>query len=168
VKYKICKVCGQNKPVEDFGLKKSKSGKYYPRYLCNPCHTEYNTNSRKKAGRKTSTKTAERARERSLDYYYEHRYTPSFKSKVCAAAAAYRSASLRATPQWLTSKQAQEIKDFYWLSKDLTAVSGEIYHVDHIVPLRGKNICGLHVPWNLQILPADINLSKGNSYADDA
>lgn len=71
---------------------------------------------------------------------------------------------LLATPSWLSVAQKYEIADFYVQAALLEEKTGVKYHVDHIVPLQGKNVCGLHVPWNLQILTADSNLSKGNRF----
>jgi len=73
-----------------------------------------------------------------------------------------RAAIKSATPDWLTEAHKREIDNIFWMATDLRSVSGEDYHVDHIVPLQGKNVCGLHVPWNLQLLPSDLNFSKGN------
>jgi len=102
--------------------------------------------------------------ERFRKQHEEHR--KNNLDKYAAKEARRRSRKLNATPEWLTSSQLKEMEDFYWLAKDLEAVSGQKYHVDHIVPLRGKRVCGLHVPWNLQVLPSDINLSKSNRYEE--
>lgn len=67
----------------------------------------------------------------------------------------------------LTEEQIQQMRDIYWLARDLTTIHGEQYEVDHIIPLRGEDICGLHVPWNLQVLPMDLNRQKNNKYNAD-
>jgi hypothetical protein len=77
------------------------------------------------------------------------------KGYYAGEAAKRRATKLQATPAWLTVEQIQSIQDFY-----LSCPKG--FHVDHIVPLKGKEVRGLHVPWNLQILPASDNISKGN------
>ena len=79
-----------------------------------------------------------------------------------------RAAKLNAIPTWLTEEQKLQIDLTYTHARDCEVVSGEKYHVDHIVPLQGKNVCGLHVPWNLQVLPADLNMSKGNKFNAEA
>lgn len=81
-----------------------------------------------------------------------------------ARTARYRAKKLKATPPWLTNEQSADIQAMYTLAKRFETLCNIRYHVDHIVPLAGKDICGLHVPWNLQLLPASINLAKSNNY----
>lgn len=73
-------------------------------------------------------------------------------------------AKIQRTPPWLTPKQIAEVDDFYHLAEALNRVANEFYEVDHIVPLRGRSVSGLHVPWNLQLLTTRENCIKGNRY----
>lgn len=68
-----------------------------------------------------------------------------------------RHRAARATPWWLTDAQLAEIRSFY----DDAARRGAGWSVDHIVPLQGKTVCGLHVPWNLRVITGTENQSKG-------
>jgi hypothetical protein len=76
-------------------------------------------------------------------------------------AAKYRSAKLQRTPQWA---DMEAIAELYVEAKRLTELTGIQFHVDHIVPLQGELVSGLHVPANLQLLTAHENHSKSNSF----
>lgn len=67
-----------------------------------------------------------------------------------------------ATPAWLTKGERMQMRDLYVQARKLTVVTKERYVVDHIVPLRGESVCGLHVPWNLRVITQDENLKKSN------
>jgi hypothetical protein len=84
--------------------------------------------------------------------------------KIRFYAAERRALLKQRMPQWLSQEQQQAILGFYELAKLIESVSGVAHHVDHIVPLKGRLVSGLHVPWNLQCLPASDNLRKSNLY----
>ncbi len=83
-----------------------------------------------------------------------------------------RATKLRATPPWLTDEDRALIRLLYQEAVALTMSTGIEFHVDHIVPLRGQTIygavSGLHVPWNLQVIPASHNLRKHNKLRDES
>lgn len=93
---------------------------------------------------------------------YAKNWVKNNLDKANAASARRRARKIRATPPWLNKEQQAEINKYYKQAKQLEKASGVKYHVDHIVPLKGKNVCGLHVPWNLQILTATENIKKRN------
>jgi len=89
-------------------------------------------------------------------------WTKTNSAKCNANLAKRRAAKLKATPNWLTKDQLKEIEQFYIDAKECQWLSEDKLEVDHIVPLQGENVCGLHVPWNLRVIPASKNRSKKN------
>jgi hypothetical protein len=87
------------------------------------------------------------------------RWKKANPDKVLASTIKRLSHIQRATPSW-----ANEffIAEAYHLAKVREKVLGGKWHVDHVIPLRGKTVCGLHVENNLQVIPATMNLRKGN------
>lgn len=93
---------------------------------------------------------------------YKARFkTPSYKARSNKQKAKRRAQKLQATAPWADNKA---IADIYTKASQLTASTGAQWHVDHIDPLLSKLVCGLHVPENLQVLPASINMSKSNKF----
>lgn len=79
---------------------------------------------------------------------------------------AYKVAKIKACPAWV-----REDEDLMWMMTEAyelavmrTDMFGFPWHVDHVVPLRGKDVSGLHVPWNLQVIPGKENMSKSNKF----
>jgi len=75
-----------------------------------------------------------------------------------------RAAQLQRTPKWLTESELRMIEAKYSLAAMLTRETGIIHHVDHILPLQGKKVSGLHVFSNLRVIPGTDNVKKSNSY----
>lgn len=84
-------------------------------------------------------------------------------AKVIAALAKRKASILRAMPQWVNQEQLAEV---YGLRDLVSKETGVPHDVDHIVPLQGKTVCGLHVPWNLRVIPRIENRKKGNRLID--
>lgn len=173
---KLCSSCKTEKPFKDFSLRKASRDGYAA--ACKAC-----VSTRRKAykSEKLYNKNYYEVNKESLfqrkEAWYkanpakksEHRQTYRLKNleRVRFAESLKHTKRRTRVPRWLTETQKQEIQKIYSLRREAEMLTGEKYHVDHIIPLQGKDVCGLHVPWNLQVLPSDVNLSKHNKlYAE--
>lgn len=86
------------------------------------------------------------------------------RDKVYRRRRRYWKAIQRAWPDW--AQYADQYKAIY-LERDRRRARGEDVEVDHIVPLNSSIVCGLHVPWNLQIISREENAQKSNHWWPD-
>jgi hypothetical protein len=112
--------------------------------------------------------TGAHARERLDDLAEKARaaaqYKGSFQEMLDAEPNGSRRRQLRvkiATPPWVDFAQIVILI----LERDrLSAETGVPHHIDHMIPLAGKNVCGLHVHWNMRVIPATDNLKKSAKF----
>ena len=164
---KKCTKCKVDKPLIDFSKDKYRKDGLESR--CKVCkktssrdHYQNNKEYYKEYGRENKQKIK--------DYYQNNkdafrvaqsRWQKNNKDKGNAKQAKRRATKLQATPQWADLGKIQEV---YKEAQRLTELLGIEMHVDHIVPLQGTLVSGLHVETNLQILTAVENLRKSNKF----
>ena len=122
----------------------------------------------KKAGKKYYENNKEVVKLRALSRTPEDiiKYRKTWKvanpELVIANSKHRRTKHKQATPKWLTQEHKAQIKQFYLDAMLVSKVTGVPYAVDHIVPLRGELVSGLHVPWNLAVITREENSKKSN------
>ena len=160
---KICSKCGELKKTSEFYKASNQKSGYYP--SCKDC---------KKATVSEYLLTCPEIKKR-LDALYKQKrpevgkkardkYYSNNKILWTVSTAKRRVSKLNRTPSWLSKQDKAYIEYIYKFSRNISKYLGKEYHVDHIIPLQGDLVSGLHVPSNLQVIPAIDNLQKGNTW----
>lgn len=90
------------------------------------------------------------------------------KPQKAALERARQAKKLQATPGWLSKDDVALIQEYYIAAQEYKESLGVVLAVDHIVPLKNKSVCGLHVPWNLCLRTKSDNSKKYNKLTEDA
>ena len=146
-------------PLKDPEKRKEYQCKYYQEkaeYLRK--YRQENKERIKEYQRKWRQENAEKKKESNRKWYQEN------LEKVNAKTAKRRAYKLQRTPHWLTEDEHWLMREAYSLAKLRDKVTGFKWHVDHIIPLQGETVSGLHIPENLQVIPGLENHSKKNNW----
>jgi hypothetical protein len=148
----LCTCCFEEKPEDCFYL--HSNGQL--RKQCKKCHyarsKQWVSNNREELNKKArdSYETRKEVALAATNKWRKNNLAyDAFRTSL------YRARKLQASPKWANLKR---IEDIY-------QACPKGFHVDHVVPLKGINVCGLHVENNLQYLPACENIRKKNHYA---
>lgn len=175
-KLKTCRVCLETKPLSSFYKRKANKDGYD--YLCKTCGVkesrkryQENPDYYKSISKNFYTKNKEKCKAQHNRWVDENKdyilsYAKVYKKDNRALATSWervrKGITKKAMPKWANTFFIEEI---YALAKLRTKLLGIDFQVDHIIPLRGALVCGLHVENNLQILTKKDNLKKSNKYA---
>jgi hypothetical protein len=160
IQVKTCSRCIVEKDITGFH-KRAKSKDGYAT-ACKQCI--------KKLTDSYYNKNKEKVIKQSLEYYYNNLHKVKKAQRLWdvnnkgtrnAIRAKRRAIKFLATPSWAN---LTAIRCKYQVAAILNKEGLEKWHVDHIVPLQGADVCGLHVEYNLKVIPAKENLSKGNKH----
>ena len=141
--------------------------------------TEAGRAAQKKSQQKTRLEKPEARKKIQVRYYEKNkekiteahkkrmeRDGDRLRSMMSASVRKRQAAKIKRTPPWLSDEDAERMKVKYAEARWMTRRTGFPHHVDHIVPLQGKTVSGLHVPWNLRVIPGRENSKKHNSFKD--
>lgn len=166
---KKCNLCNCTKATTDFYKKPtSKDGLFW---WCIDCHKEQMKSRYYKKSESEEHRNKERQRVRS--YHASHpekvaewdkKYRAENQAKLTAKAKKYVLSREKRTPSWLTDDDFWLMEQAYELASLRTKLFGFMWNVDHKIPLHGRLVSGLHVPHNLQVIPASVNRSKSNKF----
>lgn len=145
----------KEKAAEWLARNPGKNEEYQRRYF------QENKEKRISALQEWRARNPDRIREVTREWFAKH---PGY---MAAQLTKYRDRAVQATPPWMWKLHGREIEKIYRQCAKVSEATGIPHHVDHIYPLAGKTSCGLHVPWNLQIIPAVLNGRKHNKSPED-
>jgi len=174
-KEKQCSICKSLKPLTSFY--KDKSTKSGLKTACKECNNvkrkkKYHENPYDK-----NYKSLPEVKEYLKEYAKEYRTKNADKvkevislwaknntDKRLATTLKYKYFKVKATALWDSELTEFLIEEASNLAKRREKITGFKWHIDHVIPLQGKNVCGLHVWNNIAVIPAKLNQSKGNKY----
>ena len=121
---------------------------------------------KRRANAQKNKEYAKKYRETNKQNVYEtkKKYVESNRSYINSYAAARKVAKINRTAKWLTKFDKLKISCMYSVASMLTRENKEAWHVDHIIPLQGKKVSGLHVPSNIQVIRGEENMAKHNKF----
>ena len=172
---KQCTKCGETKPFDSFC--KNKRGKHGLNARCRDCMNAagkawYEKNRERSNAKSKRWHESNREKHNAINSQWQRenkkavakinrKYRQNHPDKNLEQSIRYRAAKLERIPSWAND---QLIAAYYKEAKRLEELTGIEFHVDHIIPLQGELVSGLHVETNLQLLPAHENLGKSNKF----